>query len=129
MMQTDFDQPKIETSNNLHFSVGIGSPAPAIRIKLASIIAMTIDPAQIERREDSHGDLESVGMFHGQVEGRESTHAHAGKDVGFAFRADRVVLLKEIPDVMDDVILEIASIGIDEETARGEDTRPTVDRP
>src|SRR6266566_309443 len=116
-MQPNLDEPQGEAANDFHFSVGIRSPAPTLRIKFTSIIAMTIEPAQIQRGKHAHGDFERVGMFHGQVKGGETAHAYPGQNVCFSFRPDGISLLEETPYILDDVILEVAAIGIDEETA------------
>src|SRR5262249_31003124 len=75
--ESDLNEAEIEFADDLAGMVGAGSPTPAIGVKLAAVVAMAIDPAEVEGREDTDGDLEGLGMLHSQVEGGESAHGNA----------------------------------------------------
>src|SRR5262249_48910415 len=53
------------------------APPPAFRIKRRIIVAMAIDPAQVERGHEPHGDFDTVLVLDRLRERGAATHRHA----------------------------------------------------
>ncbi len=67
---------------------------------------------------DADRDAKGVAMADAEVESREAAHGDAGEHVGLTFAANGIAGRDEVPDILEDHVLEIAGVAVDEEAAR-----------
>ena len=119
LAEAQADQPAVETSDGLVPALQFRAPTPMMGIELGAIVALIIDPAQVERREDADGDAVGVAVANAEVVGGKAAHRHTRQDMRLALAADGVVLDEEVPNVARDEVFEIAGVAVQEEAARG----------